>query len=694
MTRGLLVRRPAGAAAASRDRPSRDPLPRWLWATVTVVVCVLLGYALSAMPLAMVGALRPVPTLLLTVLVTAGLLWLARGLWAPAGTTRTGPAAPRAGLAAVAILVLVVVSGVINAHFASEHVIADRDPGIYVWFGRWLADRGSLFVEHIHRFYSKQGGFIAQCPETCTGAPGGRLYVQFLHLLPLTLAAGAWLGGSALMLKVNAILGALSLLTFYAFCTRLVRPLVALGATLALAINFVQVYFARDAYSEIIAQFFLFAGLFVLWDARAAWDRRRGFLAGLLLGATCLARIDSFVYLIPLSAYVFGEIALATARERRRFALAVGAGVAGPAALGAVDLYWFSRGYFDLQSTELRGVALGIGAALVAGAGAVVMARLWPRARAIALHVAPRTATAAALAVAALAVFAYLVRPQLAPVTDGYDHPLAALQRQQGLSFNPYRTYAEQTMVWLGWYLGPVALLAGVAGLALAVRDVLLGRRPGLAPLAGVTLTITMLYVARPSIFPNQVWAMRRFLPVTIPGLLVLAAWAAERAGEWIATRRPVGRWLVPAVVVAAAVLVPAWQLHGVFDMREQAGALRVMNVLCDRLPDRAVVWTIAGSKESRLLQPVHAFCRVPTAQAPDHPARRLVQRFARRLEQHEGRQLYVIAARRPPLVRLAGDQGRVEQVVVLHYKKLEESVAHRPVHRIRRRFAVYLVRM
>src|SRR5207302_1025237 len=306
------------------------------------------------------------------------------------------------------------------------------------------------------------------------GAPGDRLYVQFLHLLPLTLAAGAWLGGSALMLKVNAILGALSLLMFYAFCTRLVRPLVALGATLALAVNFVQVYFARDAYSEIIAQFFLFAGLFVLWDARAAWDRRRGFLAGLLLGTTCLARIDSFVYLVPLSAYVFGEIALATGRERRRFALAVGAGVAGPAALGAVDLYWFSRGYFHLQSTELRGVALGVGAALVGGVGAVV-----------------------------------------------------------------------------------------------------------LVPLAGVTLAITMLYVARPSIFPNQVWAMRRFLPVTIPGLLILGAWAAEWVGEWVATRRSVGRWLVPALVIAAAVVVPAWQLEGMFDMREQAGALQAMNVLC-----------------------------------------------------------------------------------------------------------------
>ena len=106
MTIGLLVRGPAPAAAAGRDRPWRDPLPRWLWTTVTVVVCVMLGYALSAMPLAMAGALRPVPTLLLTILVTAGLLWLARGLRAPAGTTRTGPAAPGAVIAAVGIVAL------------------------------------------------------------------------------------------------------------------------------------------------------------------------------------------------------------------------------------------------------------------------------------------------------------------------------------------------------------------------------------------------------------------------------------------------------------------------------------------------------------------------------------------------------------------------------------------------------------
>ena len=44
----------------------------------------------------------------------------------------------------------------------ADELIADRDPGIYVWFGRWLADHGSLFVDHGERFYSHDGGFIAQ----------------------------------------------------------------------------------------------------------------------------------------------------------------------------------------------------------------------------------------------------------------------------------------------------------------------------------------------------------------------------------------------------------------------------------------------------------------------------------------------------------------------------------------------------
>jgi hypothetical protein len=667
-------------------------LPRPLRAVVTVALCVVLGYALVAMPMAMLGVLRPVPALLLTVVVTAGLLWLARGV-AGAGVP-TAPVARLGGARAAAIGVGVLAAAwiALNAHFASEHVLSDRDPGIYVWLGRWLADHGSVLVEKHSHLFAGTGGFEEQCPVTCNAGPGRGFYVQFLHLLPATFAAGAWLGGSALMLKVNAIAGGISLLAFYAFATRIVRPLVALGAALALAVNFVQVYFARDAYSEILAQLFLFGGLFVLWDARATWDSRRAVLAGLLLGATCMARIDSFVYLIPLGGYVLGELALAEVRERRRFALAVGGGVALTAALGAVDLLAFSRGYYHIESSELHAVWLGIALTLALGVAAVVLARRRPQIRALALRLAPRGATAAALGVAALGLFAYLVRPHLGHVTGAHNGALGVVQSHQGVPLEPTRTYGEQTVVWLGWYLGPVALLAGLAGLALAVREVMLGRRPALAPFAGVALVISALYVARPSIFPTQVWAMRRFLPVTIPALLVLGAWAAQELGARLGARRPPLRSLVPALVIAAAVLVPAWQLGGLIDTREQAGGLRALGKVCDALPKRAVVWTTAGSGEARLLQPVHVFCGVPVAQSLPGVAPSRVRELARRLK-GRGRPLYLMSTKRPRLYPLVRDPGRVGRPIVFRPRKLEESVDHRPKSDRQLRIAFYLAR-
>src|SRR5881227_349456 len=187
---------------------AEEALPGWLWTAVTAVLCLMLGYALVAMPLAMASALRPLPALALS-LVAAGALFALLRRPGPGAATR-----PDARVAPAAAVVIAAAATLLNARYSSEHVIADRDPGIYLWFGRWLADHGSLFLDNPrHLFPHVTGGVLAQCPETCQGAPGDRLYVQFLHLLPATLAAGAWIGGSALMVKVNAVIGGLSLVT-------------------------------------------------------------------------------------------------------------------------------------------------------------------------------------------------------------------------------------------------------------------------------------------------------------------------------------------------------------------------------------------------------------------------------------------------------------------------------------------------
>src|SRR5207245_11034655 len=45
-----------------------------------------------------------------------------------------------------------------------------------------------------------------------------------------------------------------------------------------------------------------------------------------------------------------------------------------------------------------------------------------------------------------------------------------------------------------------------------------------------VVVPVTVLYLARPSISPDQPWAMRRYLPVVIPGLAIAVAVADRKS--------------------------------------------------------------------------------------------------------------------------------------------------------------------
>jgi hypothetical protein len=642
-----------------------QPLPAWLdWAT-RAVICLAAGLLLTGMPLAMAGAYRPGAGIPLALLAAAGLLWLAR----PA-PERRATAGRRVVLPALGAVALAIASAVVNAHFSAQHVLADRDPGIYLWFGRWISHHGSLFLDNPRQFFpSVKHGVLAQCPVTCRGAPGDRLYVQFLHGLPVTLGAAGWLGGAGAITKANAVLGGFSLLAFYALGTRMMRPLFALLATAALAVSFPQVYFARDTYSEILAQLLLLGGLWLLWEARSLRSARVAAVAGLALGLTCTVRIDSFLYAIPLIAYAFGELAFGDRALRRPMLALMGAGAVG-GALGVLDLHLFSRGYLHLQHTEVRPLELAIVATAIAGAALwALRSSLGPlRSALYALRSAAAVVIPAAILIAG--VLAWLVRPHVQHLTAGFDHELPHLQRVNGLAVEPHRTYGEDGLRWIGWYLGPVGVAAGIAGLALAVREIVLGRRPLLVPLVGVVGVAGVLYVADPHIFPDQIWAMRRYVPAVIPGLVLLGVWAAQGL-PW----RPAALALAVAVAV-----IPAVHLAPVAGVHEQASGLAAIGRVCDSLPPHAAVWTIPGPVETRLIQPVHAFCGVPVGQSPPH-ARGDVMVQAKRTAAAHGRTLVLISTRPGPLQRaVAGDPPR--PVTTYRFERLEQTLTRRPVHR------------
>ena len=115
-----------------------------------------------------------------------------------------------------------------------------------------------------------------------------------------------------------------------------------------------------------------------------------------------------------------------------------------------------------------------------------------------------------------------------------YVHYVRFLQKAEHLPLDGYRDYAELSVNWVTWYTGWLAFAFGVAGIAyLVVRAMRGGAQPELLFVLLFAFTAA-LYLVKPSIAPDQLWAVRRLLPVVIPGLyagcsLVLALLAARR---------------------------------------------------------------------------------------------------------------------------------------------------------------------
>jgi len=253
----------------------------------------------------------------------------------------------------------------------------------------------------------------------------------------------------------------------------------------------------------------------------------------------------------------------------------------------------------------------------------------------------------------------------------------------------PGRSYGEHSMVWLDWYLGPVALAAGVAGLALMSRLVLLGRAGPATPFLGVMLATSLLYLWRPSIFPDQVWAMRRFVPVVIPGLLLLAAWSADRLlGRRPRRRRRAGQALAVAIV-AGCIAVPLLELVPLREERQQSGAVAMIEDVCRALPPRAAVIVVKSPDYNDIAQPVHSFCQVPVAELNHRVPLPQLASFAPRLRR-TGHNLVLLSTNHGAMQWMLGSRAPSRPLVKLDYEALEQRLATRPRKQREEEYRVY----
>lgn len=419
--------------------------------------------------------------------------------------------------------------------------VGDKDPGMYVAHGMSIARTGSYALDDpvLDR---------ARIPSPQLASPGARLpgvwiqdarahrdVPQFYHLFSAALATAYGAARLRGIINLNPMLGVLAVMAAAAAVRRSFGLLAGTLAGLLLATNMPEVWQAKYQTTEIMTQMLLLGSLLALVVALDTGWRPPAGLAGLLLGLSFLARPD--MLLLILVTVGIGCLLIVLGRFDARAAW-FGAGLAVTLPHGLLQAYDFARTYTAAAFMPSLGKVGAVVAALLAG---TVVLRLLVRSRADALVRAVldrRTQAVAGLAVVGVAGILLAVgflRPRLFPPTYWVD----VGQR--------VRTFDELNLRRLSWFVtvpGFALFLAGVAVVAL---------RRWRASAWALVLPVLLLfpvYGARSINAARLMFWLRRYVPIVVPGLMILIAVALAFA--WGVT----GRLRLPARAASAALTV------------------------------------------------------------------------------------------------------------------------------------------
>lgn len=621
---------PQVASAAEDDAPEWGPLLRGerragrLLAQIAAAsaATTLLG-GLAAVPLSLAHLWRPVVALPVLVVLAA----------VAVRASRCVSARPMPPWSLVLCLLIAVGAGIWAGATHDEHVVLRRDAGSYALYGQQLAERHQLPIEvHVDRL---GGAAVADDPDVAVASPGffrqghgeGTTVVpQFLIGVPAWLSVGMWVGGWTGLFLVPAVFIALAIASVAALAAATVGPRWAPVAALATAVTAPVLHAARSTYSEPAALLALSAALTVLAAAvehgsrRPARSARMALLAGLLLGGAGLVRLDALreaVLLIPVAAYL--------AVRRHPAARPVVMGTATGLVVSALVALVLARPYLALLKGSLVPLA-GLG--LLAGVGALLVVRragLRPPAPDPAVESpAARWLPVVGAGLVALVGVALATRPWWLVGHQSAHDPsggsIAGWQAAQGLPVDRTRTYAEQSLTWAGWWVGPAALLLAWAGAGLAAyrTGVVLARRlvppAWLAPYV-VGLGSIVLTLARPGITPDHPWADRRLVVSVLPGLLLLGTGAVAQLTR-LARRRAPLPVLVAAVLVGVVALAgPAYAAtRPMATQRTELGELAAVHTVCQAFRPGDVALEVGERTTNEWVQDLRGICGVTTA--------------------------------------------------------------------------------
>jgi hypothetical protein len=407
---------------------------------------------------------------------------------------------------------------------------AGRDQQVYAAFAAGLAAHGRPWVApaNLDAADRELVAAVADDPTARrlaaivrTVRGGETAFASYLPLAwPVWLAFGHAIGGADGLAAMNSVVLALAALVVYVLATRLVGRVLAAGAAASLLSLPACRWIAGVTLSEPLAML-LIATLAALPFAAG---RRAAAPMALVAFAAVSIRVEALLAVAAMLVANLLDGADGAEREDAGVGRLAGALLAGSLAAIAV----LATTHPDYLSDKSRYVLPGIALCAVLAVAASPPVRSFRR-RVAKWILSP----AAAWSAIAVLLVAFVYAATLRPTAE----PFALIQN--GSPLDGTRDYREESVRNLAAYVGWPLLLAALAGVCLALqrwrrRDAGFARRAFLL----LALTASAVVLWFPHVSPDHPWASRRFVPVVLPAVVVLAAYAFRRAARRIAAVR------------------------------------------------------------------------------------------------------------------------------------------------------------
>lgn len=477
----------------------------------------------------------------------------------------------------VFVLFLLIMS-FIYLWFPHESVFGGRDQGIYSNSAVYIAQNGGLKVDYPLLESSDYSGDYQMRLIPGLYHTDGTITMQFSHLFSVWLAQAFSTFGIQGLLGLNAIFSLVSVVLFRLLLNQYTSRKYSIIGAIFFGFNTSQVWMSRITLTEIFTQMLVIAALLLISWAFNKKEIAWGSWAGFLIGLALLCRIDSLLLfpLLVLSCFVFIIIKEPLDQSLKNLWRNIFYGFIPVSIVSFGYYYFFSKPYFLFLFPRLVLILLF----------AAVFMMLFPF-HSVVRNIVKKYSiilfNSIVFIVVTLFLFAYFIRPHLSPFS---------IIKLPGHFLDGTRTFQEDSLVNLSYYLSVPIIFLGLIGWLYALKKIIFEKDSRWILPVFIVGGFSALYLYNPNISPDQFWAIRRFVPIIIPGFILFAFYSSELIINFIMQRFKSTN-IIKAVVAIIGVYMIGFSIYTIQPIafyKEQDNVWNNIKNISMHIPDDAIL--------------------------------------------------------------------------------------------------------